>query len=296
MEIRQLSTFRVVAQTLSFSRTAASLNYAQSTVSAQIQALEEGLGVSLFDRLGKHVALTEAGQQLMTYADKILDLAAEAQSVVSNSDAMTGTVTICAPGTLCAYRLPLLLREFRAHYPDVQLMIPSESDPNLMQSMREGSVDIAFAMGEPVQNPQLTIETLIQEPLVIAADPMHPLAKLACVDFADLQDVSMILTERTCGYRKIFEAAVSAAGVHPKHAMEFYNVEAIKQCVMAGIGVTFLPLVAIQPEIDAGKLVPLRWVGPEFHVVTQMMWHKDKWLSPVLSAFIEAAREILNNG
>ena len=101
MEIRQLITFRAVAQTLSFSRAATQLNYAQSTVSAQIQGLEEELGVALFDRLGKSVALTDAGQRLLGYAEKMLNLADEALAVVSNADIQTGPLTISAPETLC---------------------------------------------------------------------------------------------------------------------------------------------------------------------------------------------------
>ena len=121
MELRQLATFRLIAQTQSFSRTAAALNYAQSTVSAQIQGLEEELGIPLFDRLGKRVALTEAGQRLLGYAEKILDLAAEARFSITSEETLTGTLTISAAETLCTYRLPAILREFRTSPPSGRL-------------------------------------------------------------------------------------------------------------------------------------------------------------------------------
>src|SRR5262245_56930484 len=112
MELRQLHTFRTVSRTLNFSRAAAVLNYAQSTVSVQIQTLEEELGVPLFDRLGKQVILTAAGQDLLAYADKILNLADEAQAVLSTQEKLTGNLVINAPETLSAYRLPAVLRRF----------------------------------------------------------------------------------------------------------------------------------------------------------------------------------------
>ena len=293
MELRQLITFRLVAQTLSFSRTATTLNYAQSTVSAQIHGLEEELGVSLFDRLGKRVVLTDAGQRLLGYAEKMLDLADEAQSMVSNSDTLSGSLTISAPETLCAYRLPAVLRQFRDRFPQIQLTFHHEYDMSLHEAIREGIMDIAFVMAEPFQSPHLVIEPLVPEPLLIVAYPDHPLIQADAVTFADLEDQPMLVTESTCNYRRMFEHALRAAGIHPAALMEFYSVEAIKQCAMAGIGLAFLPLVAVEIEIAQGRLVPLKWAGRDFQVVTQMARHKDKWLSPALQAFLTMAREML---
>src|ERR1051326_4791809 len=112
MELRQLATFRLLASNLSFSRTAQILNYMQSSVTAQIQALEEELGVRLFDRLGKRVALTDAGRQLLHYAERLLDLAAEARGALVQGEASTRFLTISAPETLWIYRLLALLHLF----------------------------------------------------------------------------------------------------------------------------------------------------------------------------------------
>lgn len=292
MEIRQLVTFRAVAQTLSFSRAAAQLNYAQSTVSAQIQGLEEELGVALFDRLGKSVGLTDAGERLLGYAEKMLNLADEALAVVSNADILTGPLTISAPETLCTYRLPKILRQFRRLFPQVQLSFQSEFDTDLKRRMQEGLADVAFVMAEPFQIPGLMVEPLVTEPLLIVADPNHPLAQAERVTFADLRDQPLLLTESTCTYRRLFERSLNAAGI-PTQPMEFHSVEAIKQCVMAGVGLSLLPLVAIKSEIEREQLVPLNWSGRDFQVVTHAVWHEDKWLSPALKAFLEITRECI---
>src|SRR5688500_4041002 len=105
MDLRQLNTFCTVAHALSFSRAATSLNYVQSSVTAQIQTLEDDLGVQLFDRMGKRVALTDAGKRLLLYAEKILRLAEEARSAVKTDEEPGGTVVVSAPESLCTYRL-----------------------------------------------------------------------------------------------------------------------------------------------------------------------------------------------
>ena len=293
MELRQLVTFRTVAQTLSFSRTAANLNYAQSTVSTQIQALEEELGVTLFDRLGKRVVLTNAGQRLLNYAEKMLTLQDEALTVVSNANTLTGSLVISAPETLCTYRLPAVLRRFRERFPQVQLTFCPEYDSTLFEAIRDGVMDVAIVMAENIPSSHLVIEPLISEPMLIMAYPEHPLLQLSEVTFADLQDELFILTESTCNYRRLFEEAFRTAGIPMLPPMEFHSVEAIKQCVMARLGLSFLPLVAVEKEIEQGRLVPLRWAGRNFTIITQMVWHKDKWLSPTLKTFLNVVRDML---
>lgn len=293
MDLRQLATFRTITQTSSFSRTAETLNYAQSTVSAQIQALEEELGVALFDRLGKKIILTEAGKRLSRYAEKMLDLADEARAVVSEGDIPTGVLTISAPETLCAYRLPAVLGQFCQRFPQVQLIFRPEHYIELQRALGEGLMDVAFVVGEPFQVSSLVVEPLIAEQLLLIAYPNHRLTQLPNVSLTDLQHEPMLLTESTCSYRLIFERALTAVGVRPIAPMEFHSVEAIKQCVMAGMGLTFLPRVAVETEVAQGRLVPLKWTGPDFQLLTQMVWHKDKWLSPALNAFLNMARDVL---
>lgn len=294
MDLRQLATFKTIAQTSSFSRTAEVLNYAQSTVSAQIQALEEELGVSLFDRLGKRVVLTAAGKRLLGYAEKMLDLAEEARTVIAESDTLSGNLLISAPETVCSYRLPPILHRFRERFPQVKLTFHHEYETDVHRPIQEGVIDVAFVMMEPFEAPNLIVEQLVVEPLILVAYPDHPLVQSPAVNFADLQGEPLLLTESTCAYRMMFEQALTAAGVRAYTPMEFHSLEAIKQCTMAGIGLTLLPQVAIEKEVAAGRLVPLKWVGRDFQVVMQMIYHKDKWLSPALDAFLNVAREVLS--
>jgi DNA-binding transcriptional LysR family regulator len=293
MELRQLATFRMLATTLNFTQTAVLLGYVQSSVTAQIQALEAELGVALFDRLNKRVVLTDAGQRLLIYAEKLLSLAEEAQTSVAEDGEPKGAVTMSAPETLCTYRLPAVWNQFRATFPHIQVHFRPLPVSELRRSVLEGRVDVAFLLEEPLQATGLVVEPLIRESLLVIAPPDHPLLQRTVVTPADLEDEPVLLTEVGCSYRNLFKRTLAVAGVYPKTNLELNSVEAIKQCVMVGMGITVLPAVAVQLEVSQGRLVALPWNIPGFEVVTQMIWHKDKWQSPALKAFLSLSREIL---
>lgn len=293
MELRQLTTFRMVATLLSFSRAAESLNYVQSSVTTQIQLLEEELGVRLFDRLGKRVALTDAGKRLLQYTERILQLVEETRSVVTNEEIPGGTLTITAPETLCSYRLPALLRQFRARFPQVKLIFRLSTFIDPWRSVSEGSADIAFAIAEPIHSNMLVTEILIPEPLLILAPHDHRLSQLPVIDPMDLNGETFLLTE-IGSYRNVLERALNEVGVHLTINLDFSSVEAIKQCAMAGMGIAFLPAVTVAADVAQGRLAVLNWEGHNFQICTQVMWHKEKWISPAIGAFLALTREVLS--
>jgi DNA-binding transcriptional LysR family regulator len=269
------------------------LNYAQSSITAQIQALEDELGVPLFDRLGRRVVLTDAGKTLLDYATQILDLADEARAAVGGEGAVTGSLTISATESLFSYRLPPVLHAFQKRFPNYRLTLRPTRFDRLHQAVYEGKLDIAFTMEQPVQSTRLEVVPLINEPLLVLAPPGHRLIECAQVMPDDLEDEPVILTEMGCNYRNLFERQLTAAGVLPATMLEFNSIEAIKQCVKVGMGISVLPAMTVQQEIADGSLVALNWGIPNFEVVTCMAWHGDKWLSPAMTAFIDLSREIL---
>jgi len=296
VEHRQLKTFVTVARALSFTRAATELGYVQSNVTAQVKALEKELGVPLFDRLGRKVVLTNAGETLHGYAKRILELTGEARWAVSGDGEPVGSLTVSAPETLCTYRLPPLLRRFREMLPGVRLTFRPASCAELRSQASEGVLDLAFLLEEPVSSSTLVVERLVDEPLLVLASPDHPLALFEKVGPAELEKEQMLLTEKGCSYRHLFERNLAESGVELADTLEFDSVEAIKQCVIAGMGVAVLPRVSTEAELDRGELAALAWSGQGLEVCTQVAWHKDKWLSPALEAFIIMAREMLGSG
>jgi DNA-binding transcriptional LysR family regulator len=305
MELRQVETFRAVAEELSFSRAAARLGYVQSSVSAQVAVLERELGAPLFDRLGRRIALTDAGRVMLRYSGRLLAIAEEAKEAVADagvgSGEITGSLTVSAPETLLTYRLPGLLALFHERHPKVRLLVRPSAIGRLVGSARraleEGEVDVAFVLDQPLkqgaQGRRLMVEPLVAEFVSVIAPGSHALASSSVVLPEDLGGETVLLPEAPesgCAYRGQFERQLAASGVVPPEMMEFQSIEAIKQCVAAGMGVSVLLSVAVDSELKAGALAALGWDEP-FQVLTQMSWHEERWKSPALRAFLETARE-----
>lgn len=293
MELRQLNTFRMVASTLNFSRAAEALNYVPSNVTMQIKALEEELGVRLFDRLGKQLVLTTAGKRFLTHVQEVLNKLDEARSAVLDNEDLNGTLTISANEVLCAYRLPAVFHLFRSRYPGVRLIFRSVPNQQLKQTLFEGTADVVFMLDEPIRSTGLAVEPLVEETFRFFAAPDHPLAKRTELKLEDFHGEVFLTNEKGCTYRTMFDRSFEQGGIDTITYLEFQNAEAIKQCAITGIGIAFLPEITAKAEVERGELVALPWQIPDLHVYTQMGWHKDKWLSPIIQSFIEAAREVI---
>lgn len=293
MELRQLITFRTVASTLNFTRAAEVLGYVPSNVTMQIKALEDELGVRLFDRLGKQLVLTAAGKRFLTHIQGVLNKLDEARSVVHDNEVLSGTLTISANEVICAYRLPAVFQRFRSQHPGVRLIFRSVPNQELKQTLFEGTADVVFMLDEPIRSSGLAVEPLVEETFRLLAAPDHPLAKRTELQLEDFHGEVFLTNEKGCPYRTMFDRSFEKEGIDSITYLEFQSAEAIKQCAISGIGIAFLPEIVAEAEAERGKLVALPWQIPDLHVYTQMSWHKDKWLSPIMLSFIEAAREVL---
>ena len=283
LDLLKLKTFRMVALTNSFTRAAIELGYSQSSVTTQIKALERELGAPLFDRFTKKVALTEVGQRMLEYAGRLLALADETKAAVGKHGKPAGPLKVSAPESLLIYRLPDLLRQYQVEYPSVHMDLSSLGDPRAQATaVLDGAVDIAFAAGDVVQSERLTIEHLGEEDILIVAAPHHSLAKAEVVTWDHLARTQVLLTGRTCGYRAVFEHALEVGPVQLSEAMELTSIEAVKQCAIAGMGVAVLPRTAIAHELAQRRLVPVRWNGAPLVAYTQMLRHRERWMTPAL--------------
>jgi DNA-binding transcriptional LysR family regulator len=306
MELRELAAFREVARQASFGRAAARLGFVQSTVSAQIRALEDDLGVRLFDRLGRTISLTGAGAALLPFAEQMLDLAerarAEAVGAVADDREMTGTVAVSAPESLLTYRLPALLSRFRAEHPGVTIDLrPTPIGRFRGESRRAiatGAADLAFVLDARVKQRGFASEVLIRESISVIAPVGHALADVRTVAPSAVDGQQLLLPEAPeagCEYRGQFERHLADSGVSLEGALEFASIETVKQCVIAGMGIAVLPRVAVESEVLAGRLAQLPWREP-FEVYTQVVWSERRSLSPAHRAFIAAAREVFGRG
>lgn len=296
MEIRQLKTFVTTARLLSFTKAADELGYAQSTVTSQIQALEEELGVLVYERFAKQIKLTKAGERLYAYATQILDLSSEARDYVASAQTPQGSLTIGTAESLCIHRLPDVFNEFRSRYPRVEINIRFDIGSDYRVLLRKNLIDIAFFLDVPCQEPDLVTHMLFEEPMAVIAAPSHPLAGKRRVLPGDLSGEALVLTAEGCTYRRIFESILTQSGAKPSSVMGISSNEVIKRFVGDGWGIGFLPLVVVEHELRAGHMAALDWAGPPFNINAQLIYHQNKWLSPALKAFIDVTLEQLAHG
>lgn len=286
MEVRQLQTFCILADELNFTRTAERVYTVQSNVTSQIKALEAELGFPLFDRLAKRVVLTEAGHRFRPYAEKALAAMDEGYRAVKFGTEPAGPLHIYSPESVLTYRLPEVLKLFRKRYPRVELIFRPESDTKLALELECGKIDLAISMSDSIDAEHLCSIKLRTEDVYLFGTPDHPLANAKRIEATDLADQTLLLTEAGCGYRKKLDMQLAAANIKPQHVTEFSSVEAIKQCVLAGMGIGLLPGIVIAAELKKKQFAIMHWHGPKLTIATHVVWHKDKWISPSIGAFL----------
>lgn len=292
MELRQIKSFVTIARLQSFSKAALELGYAQSSITSQIQLLEQELNAKLFERLGHTITLTPEGKQLIPLAEQMLKLSNDIKNIAAKSGKPSGLLIIGAVESLCATRLPKLLKEYRLRYPDVEILIKFGARAEFMLSLKENAIDIAFFIDQKIEDSDFTTVYQIPEPMAFFCSPGYAFAGRKKVLPEDLSGEPLILTEPCCGYRALFNTIMQQFNIKPRSVIETSNVQVIKQLVLSGMGITFLPQTAVEEELRQNRLVRLNWRGPDFHIFTQVLCHKSKWMSAALKAFIKLLNEM----
>jgi len=289
MDIKQLQTFLTASDTLSFTQTAQLLDYAQSTITAQIKSLEEELGVVLFERLGKRITLTEEGKRLQQYAQKMLDLDMEMKKAMLNEHEQA-VLKIGAQESQCVYRLPSILQQFQKSHPQVKIIFkPVHTTEIAKDLLQSGHLDVAFITDIYRETPMLHRERLLQEQLVFVTAPTDDNFGKVVFSSQQLINETLLLTESGCSYRNQLEIQLQQEGALPYQMIEFASIEAIKQCVMAGLGISFLPKMVVEKELENHRLKELTTTMNLAEIFTDIAWHKNKHISPYLADFIEIA-------
>ena len=286
MELRQLQIFCTAADTLNFTKAGLKLGYAQSNITGQIRQLEDELQVKLFDRLGRGIQLTSEGKKFHKSAKNILEMCEKAKDEIS-PQVCRGIVNIGTAETLCIYRLPQILIEYRKLYPQVEIRVQTESCDNLFELIKANEIDIGLVLTDSIKSPDMSVQTLFDESMAVVVSPLHPLAKAKTINPADFSGECLIVTLPGCGYRPLILAMLREHDATPGSLMELSSVGAIKQCTACGLGIAVLPLIAVKDEIDRGKLIKLDLVDAKVDVKAQLIYHHEKWLTPAMRAFLK---------
>jgi len=284
LDLNQLQTFLVVAKLLNFRAAAEELNYSQSTVSDHIRNLEQELDVKLFERLGRKVFLNEQGKKLISSAEKMIKDAEEIRNLFHNDESIKGTLKIGAAETLCAFWLPSLLKEYSKIYPDVQIILKMADCMKFPEMLEKNIIDVAFGLHDESECQQLSQINLFEDSTIFVAAPDHLLAPLKKITTYELENQSFILTEADSGYSFELKKLFQSLNIKANTIMEFSSLEAIKQCVKNGLGISLLPSIVVDKEIQRGELVKLPVEINPILIHAKMIYHREKWLSAPLAA------------
>ena len=246
MDFQQLRVFRVAARSRGFTRASEQLNLSQSTVSQHIKQLEDELGSSLFLRAGKRVYVTEAGKQLLVYADRIFHELKNAEMAVREVGTIKrGTIRLGVGATTLTYRLPKVLGEYKRSYPEIELIAITATTESLLKQVASQAVDLAIVMQASHAPSNVLITPLASEELVVILNAEHPLAQRSALDPVDLEKLPLILYEKHSAMDDMIKSFFLRMGVSPKISMELENTEAMKSLVVAGLGASIVPLCSV---------------------------------------------------
>jgi len=290
--LHRLDVFCAVAHQRSFTRAAETLHLTQPAVSRHVQHLEQQLGVGLFRRAGRLVQLTEAGQEVLLAAQRIAGVLEEMRDALDAYKGLKrGNVRLVATTTAGEYLLPPLVAAFQRAYPGMRVALRVANRAEVLKTLTEGNADLAV-MGRPPPRAGWTGRPILPNELVAIAAPEHPHATGPRLRPAALARETFFLREAGSGTRVAVQAFLERAGVSLDAAVELGSDSAIKQAVMAGLGVSILSSQAIELEVSVGRLIVLAVAGlplrRQWYVVSSPGSHQASAVA-AFQRFLEAA-------
>ncbi len=284
--IRQLQIFVVAASHLSFARTSEQLHLTQAGVSLQIKQLEEMAGFALFERRGRKVALTEAGEVLLRYAQRIQDALKDADAALSALKGLTGGRIRVGVVSTAKYFAPALLARFQARYPGVRVSLSVNNREVIVRELERDEIDVAI-MGQPPQRIATEAVAIADHPLVVIAAPQHPLASARRIRLEALAGQMFLVREQGSGTRSSMERFFAERGFEPKIGNEMSSNETIKQAVMAGMGLALISRHTIGLELATRRLAVLDVVGLPLMRRWYVVRRAGRFASPATMAFVD---------
>ena len=292
LNLNQLRVLEAVARTGSFSRAAEELSVTQPAVTVQIRKLEAHCGVLLFERVRGKGHLTQAGQTLYAYAQRIFALADEAaQTVELVRGFKAGRLRLIAGRTPAASYLPSLVAGFRRRYPEIRIQLLVDTSQRAADGILSLKDDLAV-LGEEPRDPHLVREPFCDDRLVLIVPPRHAWTRRRAISLRELTDQPFIQREPGSSTRALIESRMAAAGVALRVTMELGSNEAIKRSVEMGDGVALVSAALVELETQSGRLSVVRTREPEIVRSFYLTYHRERRESPLIRAMLDVAREI----
>ena len=287
MTLRQLEVFLAVAHEQSFSRAAKRIHSSQPTLSEHVKELERELGKKLFFRQGREVTLTEAGRVFEPYAARIVSgVEGGRQAMVELDGLGHGSLLVGASTTPGLYVMPGIIARFRAEYPGVDLKLQIANSQVIEERVKARELDLGIVGGHAVGPGEECLAAGLLDELVLIVPPGHPWAARREIAPAQLADQPLLFREEGSATRRVTERVLQRAGVKFRVGMELDHTEAIKQGVMAGLGVALVSVFAVRGELETGRLCPVRLRGLRVQRHFHVLHHEARRVTASARAFM----------
>lgn len=287
MNLHQLRVFYTVANRLSFTLAAADLVMSQPAVSLQVKALEQSLGLRLFERVSNRLSLTQAGDALYHSAVSMLSAEDEAARTMAElAGATRGKLVIGANTTGGMYIMPPVIRDFRLRYPDTEIVLHIEGTERLCERVQQNIIDLAF-VGGPIEDSRFRVEHLCLDPLALIFSPAHRFAGRNSVSLTELAAEEFVLPEASSRTRQLVERSLRERGLTIQIGQQLTGTEPVKKAVESNLGVGMVSSHAVDREIGAGHLATASVEGMELQRYFEMISRGDKYFAPAGVQFRE---------
>ena len=293
MDMKNINTFIYTAELGSFTKAAELLGYSQSTVSFQIRQLEEELGTVLFERINRTVALTDRGKEILRYAHRMKQLAGEMQEMVQPKQEVRGHLRIAMSDSLCeeiAEKLFILLQQ---KYPEVTMKIVIAGTDEMFRLLNQNQVDFVYTLDRHIYHSDYVIVTESREAVHFVTGYQNRLSRKKQILLEDLICQPFILTEKEMSYRKLLSEYLASRSLEIQPVFEVGNTELICRMLEKNASaISLLPDYVTEKAVQEKRLVRLDVKDFQLAIWKQLLYHRDKWISPQMQAFMNVIKEV----
>lgn len=291
MDIRNIKTFVRVAELKNFTKAAEELNYVQSTVTMQIQLLEKELGFPLFDRIGKKISLTDMGREFLDYSYEMLHIVEKAESISNNMFEIKGSLRIGISESLLYTVFNNIMPQLKKKYKNLTISVKTGHTFELIEQLKQNQLDMIYISKSLNADPDIKCYYQKQENLVFVCANGNSLAKMKKVSLKDVFSQEFVVTEKEGICFSLLNEIAAQNNLNLFSAVEIDSVAALIELVKKDLGLAFVPEYAVKRQINEGNLSIIDVDYPIKTYYSQVLCHKNRWLSPFAKGLINLIEE-----
>lgn len=290
MELKNLDTFIQVAELSSFTKAADKLGYSQSTVSFQIKQLEIELGAQLFERINHTVSLTERGKEVLMYAHQISKLTRDMEKTATSDQEINGHIRIAMADSLCSWLMKENFRTFHKDYPGITLKIIAASTEEMFRLLNQNEVDLVYTLDNHIYDKNYIIQSEKQMQAHFVTSKAYAEKQIRTLE--EIVTHPFILTEKRMSYRRLMDEKLASMSLAIEPMLEIGNTDLICNLIEQDMGISFLPDYVTEKAVEEAKMIRLHIDGFEIDIWKQLLYHKDKWVSPEMQIVMDHLSQI----